>query len=64
MSNFSFSDNVFYLFGELSAIFIKFIIVVFNLFQFGRVSNFSFGKGLKTFLQDKLDVITYDDFFL
>ena len=33
-SNFSFSHSVFYLFGELSAIFIKFKLVVF---QFGRV---------------------------
>ena len=36
-SNFSFSHRVFYLFGELSAIFIKFEIVVCKLFQFGRV---------------------------
>ena len=37
MSNFSFSHSVFYLFGDLSAIFIKFEIVVCKLFQFGRV---------------------------
>ena len=37
MSRFSFSHSVFYLFGELSAIFIKFEIVVCKLFQFGRV---------------------------
>ena len=37
VSNFSFSHSVFYPFGELSAIFIKFEIVVCKLFQFGRV---------------------------
>ena len=37
MSNFSFTPSVFYLFRELSAIFIKFTIVVCKLFQFGRV---------------------------
>ena len=36
-SNFSFSHSVFYLFGELSAIFVKFEIVVCKLFHFGRV---------------------------
>ena len=36
-SNFSFSHSVFYCFGELSAIFIKFEIVFCKLFQFGRV---------------------------
>ena len=36
-SNFSFSHSVFYPFGELSAIFIKFEIVICKLFQFGRV---------------------------
>ena len=36
-SNFSFSHSVFYPFGKLSAIFIKFEIVVCKLFQFGRV---------------------------
>ena len=45
-SNFSFSHSVFYLFGELSAIFNKLEIVVCKLFQFGRVQNFLFGKGL------------------
>ena len=44
-SNFSFSHSVFYLFEELSAIFIEFEIVVCKLFQFGRVLNMSFGKG-------------------
>ena len=36
-SNFSFSHNVFYPFQELSAIFIKFEIVVCKLFQFRSV---------------------------
>ena len=35
-SNFSSSHSVFYLFGVLSAIFIKFEIVVCKVFQFGR----------------------------
>ena len=34
--------SVFYAFGELSAIFIKFKIFVCNLFQFGRVFHFVF----------------------
>ena len=34
-SNFSFSGSFFYQFGELSAIFIKFVFVVRKLFQFG-----------------------------
>ena len=37
MSNFSFSRSVFYLCGELFAIFNKFEIVVCKLFQFGKV---------------------------
>ena len=37
MSNFSFFYSVFYLFGELTAIFITFEIVVCKLFEFGRV---------------------------
>ena len=36
-SNFSFSQSVFFPFGEFSAIFIKFEIVVCKLFQLGRV---------------------------
>ena len=36
-SNFSFSHSVFYPFGELNAIFIKFEIVVCKVFQFGSV---------------------------
>ena len=35
--NFSFFQSVYYLFGELSAIFIKLKIVICKLFQFGRV---------------------------
>ena len=46
-NNFSFSHCIFYLFHKLSAIFIKFEIVVGKLFQFGRVKNLLFGKGLK-----------------
>ena len=48
MSNFSFSHSVFYPFGELSTTFIKFENFICKLFQFGRVNNLSFGKGLKT----------------
>ena len=48
MSNFSFSHTVFYPFGGLSTIFIKYDIVVCKLFQFGRVEKLSFGKGLTT----------------
>ena len=43
-SNFSFSHSVFHPFGELSAFFIIFKIVVCILFQFGRVQILSFGK--------------------
>ena len=39
MSNFSFSYSVFYPYGELSAVFIIFEIVVFELFQLGGVLN-------------------------
>ena len=49
-SNFSFIHIVFYPFRELSAIFIKFKIVVCRLFQFGRVENLLFGKGLILYL--------------
>ena len=38
-SNFSFSHHDFYPFGKLSAIFIRFKIVVYRLFKFGRVKN-------------------------
>ena len=43
-SNFSFSHNVFYHFGKLSAIFIKFRIIVCKFFEFGGVQNLTFGK--------------------
>ena len=46
-SNFSFSHSVFYPFGDLSTIFIKCEIVVCKLFQFGKVKNLLFGKGLR-----------------
>ena len=36
-SNFSFSYSVFFPLGQLSAIFVKFEIVVCKLFQFGKV---------------------------
>ena len=49
-----FSSTVFYPFGDLSAIFVKFEIVVCKLFQFGRVQNLSSGKGLR---QRKLKVL-------
>ena len=43
MSNFSFSHSLFHPFGEVSAIFIEFEIVVCKLFQFGRILIFFFG---------------------
>ena len=39
-SNFSFSHSVFYPFGKLSAIFVKFEIVVCKLFQFRKSLKF------------------------
>ena len=39
-SNFSFSHSVFYPFGELSVVFIKFEIVVSRLFKFKKSLNF------------------------
>ena len=59
-SNFSFSHSVFYLFGELSTIFIELKIVVFKLFQFGRLKNLSFLKGISqrlVLLKDKKHLI-------
>ena len=44
--NFSFSLSVFYPFGELSAIFIQFEIVICKHFQIWRVLNLLFGKEL------------------
>ena len=46
-SKFSFSHNVFYTFGKLSYLFIKFEIVVWKLFHIRRVQNLLFGKGLR-----------------
>ena len=40
------TSSVFYPFEELSAIFVKMKIVICKLFQFGKVQNLSFGKGL------------------
>ena len=45
-SNQSFSRGVFYHFGKLSTIFFNFKIVVCKLYQFGRVWNSFFWKGL------------------
>ena len=39
------------MFGEFSAIFIKFEIVIYKLFQFGSVLNLLFGKGLSKEIQ-------------
>ena len=62
-SNFSYSHCVFYPLGELSVIFIKFEIIVCKLFQFGRVQNLSFGKGLRAhlFAKSKQSIICYMD---
>ena len=49
-SNFSYSHSVFFPFGEHSAIFIKFEIVVCKLFHCGKSEILSFGKGLIEFL--------------
>ena len=50
-SNFSFSRSIFYPFGELSSIFIKFKVIVCKLFQFGRVKNLLCGRGLRSLLK-------------
>ena len=46
-SNFSISHRVFYPFRELSHISMELKIVVCRLFEFGRVYNLLFGKGLR-----------------
>ena len=46
-SNFSFSHSVFYLFRELSGIFMKFEIVINKVFDCGRVLDLLFGKELE-----------------
>ena len=47
--NFALSNHVFYPFGELSVIFIKFKIVIFKLIQIGRVESLSFVKSLNSY---------------
>ena len=59
MSNFSFSHGVFHLFEELSATFIRLEIIVCKLFQFGRVSNLLFGKGLSQDCVVKIYVVEF-----
>ena len=54
MSNFSFSHSVFYLFRELSAIFIKFKIVVCNLFTLDQSKILSSGNGLNSLQNNKI----------
>ena len=58
-SNFSFFHSVFYPFGKLSAILIKFKNCRLQLFQFRRVKNLSFGKKLIIFAEDNLHVANY-----
>ena len=48
-NNFALSHSVFYSSEELSAIFIKFKIVIWKLFKFGRVYHLSFGSELRPF---------------
>ena len=50
-SNFSFSHNVFHLFGELSAIFIKFENVIYQLIQFEESKICRVGNGSKKMQQ-------------
>ena len=45
-SNLSFSHRVFYPFGELFAILVKYKIVQCKIFQFGRLQNLLFWKEL------------------
>ena len=66
-SNFSFSHSVFYPFRKLSAILIKLKIVVCKLFQFGRVKNLLFGKGLMTLriaFDEKANILATSIFIL
>ena len=55
MSNFFFSHRVFYLFGDLSASFIKFEIVVCKLFQFGKSLKFVVWERVKDLKTGFLD---------
>ena len=64
-SNFSFSHSVFFQFGELSAIFIKFKIVVCKLFQFGSLKFVVWERvKLKEFDENILNVGQMIDFML
>ena len=58
-SSFSFSHSVFYPFGELSAIFIKFEIVVCKLFQSGLVRNIAVWESVICFTYLSLVTIYY-----
>ena len=53
-SNFSFSHSVFYPFGELSAIFIEFKIVVCKCFILEESKICRFGKGLSVLAKETL----------
>ena len=57
MSIFSFSHSVFYPFGELSAIFIKFENILCQLFQFGSLNSL-FGKRLKKLWEKEKMLVT------
>ena len=46
-TNFPFSHNVFYPFGELSTIFVKFEIIVCKFFQFGKSLKFVLWERIK-----------------
>ena len=46
-------EKLLYPFEEVSAIFVKFVIVVYKLFQFGQALDLSFGKGLKCISNEK-----------
>ena len=52
MSNFFFSHSVFHPSLEISAIFIKFEIVVCKLFQLGPIQKLLFGKGLRALVHE------------
>ena len=52
-NNFSFSHSVWYLFEELSAIFIRLKLLSANSLSFGKVLNLLFGKGLTNVTSSK-----------
>ena len=54
MSNFSFSHSDFYRFGELSAIFIEFKIVIANSYQFGSLKFVVWERVLNSIPEDKI----------